>query len=305
MKKSTAGIRHFMIGLTLAAMLPVTAAASQEFAEGPMEALTEDLTEALTEDLTEPAETMTAEERLRKDPAGFILEELSEECFASVFEDEMLVSFGEVPGEDLAALGITKDGETSFYGGAFSLEGSRVTVTDSFGGGEITFSVGHAKDCPFIIVITDEETGENECFEMWPAPAGMLAAQAKRALGEGQKMTCAELEMLCREDPLYALLAGIDSAWVKEENDDAEIIYGLSADGEFACRVSIRPDGEILLRTGNSFDLPKPPGTLTGADPLLPGRMMLYTDDYLDYILGASAAEEETDEFLEEMSEAP
>ena len=309
MKKPTA----FMIGLTLAALLPAAAAASQSFEEGPMEALTEELSEEsaeelpeeLPEELTEQeaAKNPDAGERFSIDPAGFILDEMKDECFASIFEDETLVCFGEVPGEDLAMLGISKNGETSFYGGGFSLEGSRVTVTDCFGGGEIAFSAGHAKGCPFVIVIADEETGEESCYDMWPAPAGMLAAQARRTLADEQEMTRAELEALCREDPLYALMAGIDSAWVKEESDEGEILYGLSADGEFSCRVSIRPDGEILLRTGNSFDLPKPPGDLAETDPLLPGRMMLYTDDYLDYVIGASYAEEETDEYLEEMTE--
>ena len=314
MKKSAAGFRHIITGLALAALLPVTAPASQTAWDEPEESLTEELTEAVSEEefneaaseeeLTGAAseETLTAAERLVKDPAGFILEEMSDVCFAS-FYDEDLVCFGEVPGEDLAVLGISVNGETSLYGGAFTLEDNHVTITDASGAGKITFDVGSSSECPFVIMTGDDGS---KSYEMWPASSGMLAAQAKRARGSLREMTFDELDAVCGEDPLYGLLSGIDKAWEKEEVDGGDMIYGLSADGEFACRVSIRPDGEILLRTGKSSSLPKPPGDLVETDPLLPGRMMLYTGKYLGYIIDANEMQEETEEEIqEEMSEAP
>ena len=318
MKKKTDGIAHFMTGAVLALVLAACPAAAME---GPVEAQTEEPAEIQTEEpaeaqteepvevqTEEPVEAQTKEpalERFTADPVSFILDEMSDECFTAFYEDEALVSFGEVPGEDICILSIQKGGEARIYGGPFTLEENHVVITDAFGGGQIAFDVGHDSGCPFIILLEDNETGEKTALEMWPAPASIPAAAVQQVLGDPKEAAGSSLEALCGRDPLFALLAGITQAWERIENEGTQVIYGLSGDGNFACEVSVLDGSRIRLKTGTPYTLPQTKGLWRDADPTLPGRLMLYTDDYLDYIISAEAPEESLMETGEEMTEEP
>ena len=232
----------------------------------------------------------------QEDPAAFILNQMRNNCFASLWEDEDMVCFGEMTGEDFAVLSLKLGEEERIWGGDYVIDENEVTITDAVTGEQIRFFVGHDEENPFVITIPAEFTDDGEVrnFAISAAPSELLAAAAERSdsypdlpMASHRDLSGWEILSLYRKYPLYVLLSFIDEAWERHEQDGTEIVYALSGNKEFACKLQMDPTGKVTARAGLFRSISRPEGLLLKTDRLLPGQLMLYTDGYIDFITGA------------------
>ena len=230
------------------------------------------------------------------DPAAFILDKMENSCFASLWEDEDAACFGEMTEVDFAVLSLRFGEEEHIWGGDYVIRENEVTITDAVTGEEICFLVGHDEESPFVITIPAGTAGQEQAreFVMWAAPCELLAAAAERSenyqdlpMASHRDLPGWEILSLYREHPLYTLLTFVDEAWERQEKDGTELVYALSANREFACKMQMDPDGEVSVRAGLMRSITLPEGMMLKTDRFLPGQLMLYTDNYIDYIANA------------------